>query len=166
MGESSRRRSVVAVLTLGVVAGCASSRPPERPSLSMALREDPAEIEVRSRDGLPLAQAELLRPDGTPIAATTISNSSPAPRRAGRQDGGGATADGPVAMGLALLAAIAFVADPAERAGAELVTSRAVIPLPDAAALRARPEAYQVRLVYGTPGRDARETILPAPRPD
>lgn len=161
------RRTALLGLCLTGLAACAEA-PPERPSLSLAVQTagpHPAAIEIWARDALPVTAATLLAPDGRQSVATTLESTLPDQRYGGgRPDVGVGVAggsSGSVGAGISIGVPLFL----GSRSGPTLIVSRAVIPLADPADFRARWESYRVRLVYGTPGRNSREEILPAPAP-
>jgi len=163
----SRLGAACAALSMVGLAACAADAPPERPSLSVGLQSvagTPAAIEVWARDAAPLAVAELLSPDGTRIAATTLESTLPGNRRSvGRPEiGVGAAGGSSGNFGAGISIGLPIFSQPKPDS---LIVSRAVIPVANPADFRSRWTAYRVRLLFGTPGRDSRDLTLPAPDP-
>ena len=186
-GEAMRRfRSALlpALLPLlAAVAGCdaavAPAGGPETPPGTVATQANlrvwfpprgvVGTIEIDAVERLPLQTAQLIAPDGTVTAASSI-DSTTTPTVAAGQWEAGHPFDAPVAIGASSLLAVAGPPGPAATAifaQKQLLAtlSTADIPLSDPVAYRRDWQHYRIRLTFGTPPATIETRDLAAPEP-
>lgn len=177
------RRVLAILLPLVFVAGCDAAAPaggPEPlPPGTVATGADlrvwfPPRglvdtIEIDAVERLPLHAAQLIAPDGTVTAASSISATATPTIAAGQWEAGHPF-DAPVAIGASSLLSVAGPPGPAATAvfaqKQVLATlSTADIPLPDPVVYRRDWQHYRLRLTFGTPPAAVETRDIAAPEP-
>jgi hypothetical protein len=168
------RREIPLLLSLLLVGACETGgAPPSQPLTAAALRAGfPARgiadtIVVSAADRLPLRAAELVAPDGTATAASSIDVTDTPAARTGQT--AAATLWQSSASGPGGAPALAAASSQAGALGGQVqllaILSTADIALPDPVAYRHDWQKYHLRLTFGTPPDPLETRDIPAPEP-